>query len=211
MNCDYWITKEIPLEADSLLTVFFEKLDEDLIRIHLSNCFENGLIDKKTIEIVNKFQSYTEYNAEGTGTTILVEGRLQFVGDSTEEYKFKYTGRKIVYDRVKRNQEAIDWFLQKYGLNYGEHYEVEYYKMLPMYPEVSLDEYTLKVKASEIKKGSRHVTLLSYGGKLLSDGMPMDLVEIKMYDLNMLYCAPPLPREEFEGIVESVKKYADRG
>ena len=211
MNCDYWVTKEMPLEADSLLTVFFEKLDEDLIRIHLSNCFESGLIDKNTIEIVNRFGSYTEYDSKGTGITILVRGVLPFVGEVDGKIDFKYTGRKIVYDRVVNNQEAIEWFVRKYALNCGEHYEVEYYKTIPMYPEVTLEGDTLRIKGGEIKQGKRHVTLLSYGGKLLSEGMDMEDVEIKMYDLNILYCAPPLPKGEFEGIVESVKRYAERG
>lgn len=207
----YWLTREIPLEADSPLAVFFEKLDEELIRIHLTNCFSSGIIDSKTIEIVNHFKSYTEYNAEGTGVTILVMGRLPFIGETEGMSEFKYTGRIIVYDRIIENQEAIDWFISKYALNFGEHYDVPYERMLPLYPEVTLDGYSLKTKGGEIRKGTRHQKLLSYGGKLLSDGMDMDMVEIKMYDLNMLYCAPPLSAEEFRGIVNSVSKYVRKG
>ena len=113
-----------------------------------------------------------------------------------------------MYERIIENQEAIDWFVQKYALNAGEHYDVPYERMLPMYPEVTMDGYTLKRKGGEIKKGTRHKTLLSYGGKLLADGMDMEFVEIKMYDLNMLYCSPPLSFEDFQGIVKSVKKYS---
>lgn len=209
MTSDYWRTKEIPLEADSPLAVSFEKLDEELIRIHLSDCFENGLISARTVGIMNRFKSYTEYSADGEGVTILVLGNLPFVGEYDKPEKFEYTGRIIVYDRIIKNQEAIDWFLAEFGLNYGEGYEVPHYEQLPHYPEVVLDGYTLKARMTkEIRKGRRHKTLLSYGGTLLSEGMDMEFVEIKMYDLNMLYCVPPLQYSEFEGIVKSVKKYS---
>lgn len=207
----HWIrkmfTREMPLEEDSPLTASFEIYDVGVIGIHLTGCFENGLPRKEALDIIDRFGSRTEYDEIGSGVYILVRGELPyFEGYSGLQIETYYlTGRTIVYKEIIENQDALDWFLKQYSFflrDLQQNYNSELY-----YRDVSFDGKTLTITTPNVKRGSRHKTLLSYGGRLLSEGYPMERVETKMYDFNMLYCVPPLPFEEFLIILKSVKKY----
>lgn len=202
-----WFTREMPLEEDNPLTASFEIYDNDVIGIHLADCFSGGVLSTMAIEIINIFHSRTEYDESGNGVYILVKGELPyFNGFQGLKIKTYYlTGKTVVYNNIAKNQEAIDWFMKKYDLFLKDipctYVDKMYYK------QVSFDGHTLKISAPCVKIGSRHKSLLSYGGKLLSEGFSPESVEIKMYDFNMLYCVPPLQLDEFRGIVKSVMKY----
>lgn len=203
-----WFTRDMPLGEGTPLTASFELYDSGVIGIHLSCCFDGAMILKDALRIIVHFRTRTEYDETGKGIYILVKGELPYF-DGYEGLKidtYYLTGRTIVYEDIIENQEAIDWFFDEYGLfmrNVPDSYYSENY-----YKTVSMDGDVLKISMPTAKKGSRHTTLLSYGGRLLAEGLPMDHVEVKMYDFNMLYCVPPLQYSEFEGIVKSVKKYS---
>lgn len=205
----HWIrkmfTRDMPL--GETLTASFELYDSGVIGIHLSGCFHDGLPLNECLFIINKFGTRTEYDEMGTGVYILVRGELPyFEGFSGLQIETYYlTGRTIVYKEIIENQDAIDWLLETYRIFDGDktasYYSDRYYR------DVSFDGKTLRISTPNVKKGTRHKTLLSYGGRLLSEGLPMERVEIKMYDFNMLYCVPPLPFEEFLIILKTVEKY----
>lgn len=203
-----WFTREMPLEEDLPLTASFELYDNDVIGIHLHNCFSDGMLDETALQIINRFGSRTEYDEERSGVYILVRGELPyFDGYMGLPIKAYYlTLETIVYEKIVKNQDAIDWLMSEYPFFLAErpedHVSERYYR------QVSYEDGKVKVSTPEIKQGSRRKTLLSYGGRLLSEGYSMDHVEVKMYDFNMLYCVPPLQYSEFEGIVKSVKKYS---
>lgn len=203
-----WFSREMPLEEGSPLTASFEMYDNDVLGIHLGHCFREGMLCDEALRIINEFGSRTEYDESGNGVYILVYAEMPyFDGYMGLPIKTYYlTLETIVYDRIVRNQDALDWFFAEYGFflrdSSDEHISERYYR------QVSFSDGKLKISMPEIKKGSRHKTLLSYGGRLLSEGYDMERVEIKMYDFNVMYCVPPLPRGEFEGIVESVKRYS---
>lgn len=202
-----WFSREMPLE-ESPLTASFEMYDNGVLGIHLSNCFNGGMLCDDALRIINMFGSRTEYDESGDGVYILVYAEMPyFDGYMGLPIKTYYlTLETIVYDKIIRNQDALDWFFAEYGFflrdSSDEHISERYYR------QVSFSDGKLKISTPEVKTGSRHRTLLSYGGRLLAEGVDMEMVEIRMYDFNMLYCVPPLPFEDFQSIVESVKKYS---
>lgn len=206
-----WFTREMPLEDGNPLTASFEIYDSGVVGVHLSNCFSDGVLCPTAIKIINIFQSRTEYDESGNGVYILVKAEFPyftgFRGFQIETYYL--TGRTIVYNNISQNDEALEWMLREYDLFLkdlpDDYVDTKYYR------QVSYEEGVLRITAPKVKKGFRHKSLLSYGGKLLTEGMDFDHVEIKMYDFNMLYCAPPLSAEEFRGIVNSVSKYVRKG
>lgn len=203
-----WFTREMPLREDSPLTASFELYDVGVIGIHLQNCFNEGLPCQEALDIITRFGSRTEYNEGHTGVYILVRGELPYYdgyrGLPVKAYWL--TLETIFYTRIVENTEALEWFLREYGFfmrdTSAEHFSERYYR------QVTYNDGVLKITLPNVKQGSRHKTLLSYGGRLISEGVPEELIEVKMYDFNMLYCVPPLQYSEFQGIVESVKRYS---
>ena len=203
-----WFTRDMPLGEGTPLTASFELYDSGVIGIHLACCFDGAMILKDALRIIVHFRSRTEYDETGKGIYILVKGEMPYF-DGFEGLKidtYYLTGRTIVYDEIIENQEALEWFLNEYGFFLRDLPDT--YDDTKYYRQVTMDGDILKISTQNIKKGTRHKTLLSYGGRLLNEGYSMDHVEVKMYDFNMLYCVPPLPFDDFQGIVKSVKKYS---
>ena len=203
-----WFTREMPLEEGNPLTASFELYDSGVIGIHLHNCFDGNLLLKDALRVIVHFRSRTEYDETGKGIYILVRGEMPYFdgyqGLQIETYYL--TGKTIVYEEIIENQEALEWFLREYSFFLRDLPDM--YEDTKYYRQVTMDGDILKISSPNVKKGTRHKTLLSYGGRLLSEGYDMERVEIKMYDFNLLYCVPPLPFEDFQSIVESVKKYS---
>lgn len=203
-------SREMPLEG-SPLTASFEMYDNDVVGIHLKNCFVDGMLCDLALSIINRFKSRTVYDETYEGVYILVDGVIYIYEFFTGlPMRVDYlTPDTIVYSEIIRNQRALDWFLLEYGffmpeIPSEEGYCEEYYK------DVSIVDGKLKISTPCFKQGSRHKNLLSYGGKLISEGLDFDRLHIKMYDANLLYCVPPLPKEELDRIIESVRKYYNR-
>lgn len=203
-----WFTREMPLEEGNPLTASFELYDSGVVGIHLGSCFEGNLLRTDALRIIVHFRSRTEYDETGKGIYILVRGEMPYFdgyqGLQIETYYL--SGKTIVYEEIIENQEALEWFLKEYSFFLRDLPDM--YEDTKYYRQVTMEGDILKISAPNVKKGTRHKTLLSYGGRLLSEGYDMERVEIKMYDFNLLYCVPPLQYSEFQGIVESVKKYA---
>lgn len=202
-----WFTRDMPLEEGNPLTASFELYDSGVIGIHLACCFDHGMLLKDALRVIVHFRSRTEYDETGNGIYILVKGEMPYF-DGYEGLKIDtdyFTGRTIVYDEIIENQEALDWFLKEYGFFLRDLSSIDFPENY--YRTVTMEGDILKISIPTAKKGSRHKTLLSYGGRLLSEGLPMEQVEVKMYDFNMLYCVPPLPFSEFQNILKSVMKY----
>lgn len=206
-----WFTREMPLEDESPLTASFEIYDNGVIGIHLSNCFHDGLPSIDALEIIDRFSSRTEYDESMNGVYILIRGEMPyFDGYMGLPIKTYYlTLETINYTKIKNCQEALEWFLLEYGFfmrdTSMEHFSERYYR------QVSFEDGKLKISHPNVTKGSRHKTLLSYGGRLLAEGVSDEMVEVKMYDFNTLYCVPPLQIDDFQGIVKSVMKYRSEG
>ena len=200
-------SRELPLDG-SHLTASFEMYDNDVIGIHLMNCFDDGMLCDLALSIINRFKSRTVYDESYNGVYILLRGTIyiyEFFRGLPIRVDYM-TNKTIVYSEIVEAQEALDWFLLEYSffmpeLPSGDGYCENYYK------EVQIVDGKLKVGVPSFKEGSRHKSLLSYGGKLIAEGLDSDTITIKMHDANILYCAPPLPKEEVDAILKSVYKY----
>lgn len=200
-----WFTREMPLEGTPL-TASFELYDVGVVGIHLHNCFDDGIICTDAVWIVNRFRSRTEYDEIGSGIYILIKAEMPyFDGYQGLQIETYYLTRKtIYYEDIVPAQAELEQFLKDYRI-----FEVEpvEYVSDKYYRSVTMEGDILKISLPCVDKGSRHKTLLSYGGSLIAEGLPIDRIEVKMYDFNMLYCVPPLPFDEFQTILKSVKNY----
>ena len=203
-----WFTREMPLgEEETSLTASFEVYDNGVVGIHLHRCFINGLPCQEALDIISHFKSRTEYDEEHTGVYILVRGEMPCVdgyrGLPVKAYWL--TLETIVYTEIEDGQDGLDWMFDEYAQfltdAQSDYYSERYYR------QISYEDGKLKITLPNVKQGSRHKTLLSYGGRLLSEGVPDELIEVRMYDFNHLYCVPPLPFDDLQSIVKSVMKY----
>ena len=189
-----------------------------VIGVDLDHCFDDGVLNDKSLEVINKFKSYTEISKSGEGIHILVRGRLPFTGsnnrDGVEIYStrrfFILTGRTIVYKEVVENQEAINWLLEKHfnSENVTSDKVMRPYHDALYKNNIRLVDSKLRISAPEIKQGSRNCTLLSYGGVLKAKGYSVDKIIEKVHEMNSLRCVPPLSNAELDNIIRSITKYA---
>ena len=212
-----WETTEIPLGDQKLLTVSFTKCEDSIIQIHISKCFDKLVMNDIAIEIVNRFKSRTEYDECGTGINILCKGDLPI--SPKEPYVFPVglsvfrNEEFIVYQDIKPCQNSIDWLFDEY-LSFlltseepPEEFD-QYWKL--MYYNVTLEGTKLILKPLSIPTGKRHKELISFGKRLVDHGIPGESIPRRMYDLNLLYCVPPLPVTEMQGIIQSVVNMHNR-
>lgn len=197
---------------------------DGVIGIDLDHCFEDGLINDRSMEIIRAFNSYTEISKSGEGIHILVKGKLPFKGannrNGCEVYGtgrfFVLTGDRIYGSEIVENQEAIDWLLGKY---FSDDIPTLSADGIAYTPKPSLwktdvtisDDFHISVKHPEIKQGNRNCMLLSYGGTLIGKGLSKEEIAEKIKDMNTRKCVPPLPKDEETNIIKSVLKYYRKG
>ena len=188
-----------------------------IIGIDLDHCFEHGVLREEAMTIINRVGSYTEISKSGEGIHILVRGRLPFKGSNNrcgvEVYSsnrfFILTGNTVLYKDVIENQEAINWLIENYfkaervsGATGERPYKPSLYQR-----KIRLVDSHLSITHPKIGQGCRNMTLLSYGGHLLSKGLSADEINKKIHDLNFKCCEPPLSVDEVDTIIKSVMKY----
>lgn len=86
---------------------------------------EYGFVNKIGADIINRCKSYTEVSRSGRGFHIIIKGNIPFKGKNNsngiEIYKtaryFIMTGKTLLYRDIIRNQQAIDYILEKYFMN----------------------------------------------------------------------------------------------
>lgn len=192
-----------------------------VIGVDLDHCFDKGVLNEKSMEIINKFKSYTEISKSGEGIHILVRGKLPFTGsnnrDGVEVYStgrfFILTGRCVGYHDVIENQEAIDWLIENHFTNIKP---VEYKGVVKAF-KPSLYQTTirlvgdtrLRIERPTIKEGSRNCTLLSYAGVLRNRGLSDAQIAQKVNEMNKNKCVPPLSDDEVSLIMRSIMKYSN--
>lgn len=211
---------------DLVINGYFNNLgfvfDSDYVAIDLdSNVFDKwGLLTPFAVEIINKFRSYTEKSRSGRGIHIIVKGSLPFKGrnnhNGVEIYNsgryFIMTGNVLVHDTIISNQEAIDWFVDKffsdillksdnqkylpkiYQPEWVEPYNNGKFKTRPTYPPVC--------------SGSRNIAMTSLAGTLHSIGYNKAQILSEILIANKTACVPPLHDTELRTIVNSITRYS---
>ena len=182
---------------------------------------ESGLPTKMAVDIINRCRSYTELSRSGRGYHILLKGDLPFDGrnggQGVEIYKTKryfiMTGKRIVYDDIIANQDAIDFVVNTYC---AEAASCEKTKNGTIFPKLYSPRWNkphasgrtdLKPVYPEIAKGCRHISLVSLAGSLISAGYKGDYIYKELLRANGEACKPPLSTNEIQQIVKSVRKY----
>lgn len=192
--------------------------DNGIVGIDIDDGYdEDGVITPMAAEIIKRFGSYTEKSRSGRGFHILVYGNLPFDGKNNrsgvEVYQkgryFIMTGKTVRYTRIRQDQEAVNWLLDKYfpetlkigtGGQNPRIYNPEWVKpeggrikLRPIYPA--------------IPAGCRNICLTSLGGLMHNTGYSPEAIYSELCYANETACQPTLPEGEIESIVRSVTRY----
>lgn len=177
---------------------------------------EDGFLTRDTALIASQCQSYTEKSRSGRGVHILVKGHLPFKGKNNragvEIYQegrfFIMTGKTMVFDRIRENQEGIDYVLRNFFKEEEVRNENGFSSRIynPSYQKPG-EKISLKRKYPAILPGSRNLSLASLAGQLHTAGYPRQDILQELLRANEEACDPPLPTQEVEMIVRSITRY----
>ena len=135
--------------------------NDGLVGIDLDKVIdEQGNLDNKAKEIVERFNTYVEKSPSGRGLHIICKGKLPKGGnrkDNVEMYDvgryFTYTGDVLKDLEINECQEAIDWLFDKYIKNKDNQPTIEdVAQTIPTVPNLETDPFLLK-KMFDSKKG----------------------------------------------------------
>lgn len=189
--------------------------DNNLVGIDIDNGEDIEMLN----DIVSHCKSYTEKSKSGRGVHIFVQGKLPWKGKNNrkgvEIYQasryFITTGNVVGnYNRIMKNQEAIDYVIKKYFPE--ELREVrdnlkkeKFYK--PIFHKPSKHCICITPEYPKIPDGLRNISLTSLGGQLHSLGLSKKIIYRELLKVNKIACSPPIRTSEIENIVESVCRY----
>ena len=200
--------------------------DNGIVGIDIDTGFdESGLPTTEAMDILTRCHSYTELSRSGRGYHIFLRGTLPFDGQNNgqgiEIYKTKryfiMTGKKVLYDAVIENQEAIDYVVERFFSaspapvgktedTPGMDAPRKIYVPLWNKPDTS-GKCNLTPVYPEITPGSRHISMVSLAGSLRNAGYDNEYIYEELCRANRLACKPPLPVKELQQIMRSMKKY----
>ena len=191
---------------------------DDIVGIDIDKGFdEYGLLSDLSVDVIGAARSYTEVSRSGRGVHLFLRGTLPFSGannrNGLEIYQssrfFITTGNQILYKNVMKNQNAIDYILEKYFASEIERkenpdktgariYDAEYHvgsdgKITLSYPP--------------IPQGARNLSLTSLAGQLHTKGYTAEQILKELNRANKAACKPPLDALEVENIVKSITRY----
>lgn len=179
---------------------------------------DNGFLSDISVDIVKACQSFTEKSRSGRGIHIYVKGVLPFKGKNNgkgvEIYQegryFIVTGKKIMYEQIIENQEAIDYIINKY-FSETERNNIGIIKNLvfytPIYTKPNSNKVLLQPIYPSIPNGARNQSLTSLAGQLHSRGYSKEYIYKELLKCNSIACETPLSSKEIELIVNSITKY----
>jgi hypothetical protein len=193
-----------------------------IVGIDLDKCIgADGFLSPLACDILKRCKSYTEYSRSGKGVHIYLRGQLPFGGrnngNDVEIYQtgrfFIVTGRKLIYDEIIENQEAIDYVVNTYFPDVAEaissNVNIEaLYK--PTYHVICGEKITIKTIYQPIAQGCRNVSLTSLAGHLRNHGYTKKALLHALTEVNNKYCDSPLPKRELVTIVNSIIRYTSR-
>ena len=215
-NPDTWGTFEDVEKYINDYDLGFVFNDTDLIGIDIDKGFDStGLPSEMAIDIMNKCNSYTELSRSGRGIHILVKGQLKFKGKNNrkgvEIYQtgryFIMTGKTIGFKDIIENQEAIDYVVDTYfeeTITSGK--SDAFYS-----PQFELSSTgVVKITYPIVTEGGRNLSLLSYGGQLLSLGYSFSQLYEELCIVNEIAMNPKLTDREVQMITKNIEKYRSK-
>ena len=200
--------------------------DNGIVGIDIDTGFdESGLPTPEAMDILTRCHSYTELSRSGRGYHIFLRGQLPFDGQNNgqgiEIYKTKryfiMTGKRVLYDAVIENQEAIDYVVERFfsasPVPVGK---AENPQSVEAAPKIYCPRWNkpddsgrcdLAPVYPEITPGSRHISMVSLAGQLRSAGYGNEYIYSELLRANASACKPPLPTKELQQIVRSMRRY----
>ena len=185
---------------------------------------EFGLPTPEAMDILTRCKSYTEKSKSGRGFHIFIRGDLPFDGQNNgqgvEIYRnkryFITTGKRVCWSDIREDQEAIDYVVKTY---FGTIQSPDTEKSKPdsartptIYPPTwrkpdDKGRVCLTPNYPKIGVGSRHLCMVSLAGQLRNTGYSPEYVYQELLKANSQACDPPLPVNEIQQIVRSMRKY----
>ena len=193
--------------------------DTGLVGIDIDAGFDDdGFLSELSIDIMEHCQSYTEKSRSGRGVHILLQGNLPFKGKNNQSgveiYRssryFICTGNMLVYPKIIKNQEAIDYVVDKYFPDAPKESgksSTSQRIYSPVYRKPKNGKIILKPEYPPITPGSRNLCLTSLAGQMHNQGYTKADIFKELLHANSVACTPPLDRSEVELIVNSVTRY----
>lgn len=222
-NPETWSTYEDAIKAENC-SLGFVFSNNGIIGIDIDDGFdEMGLPTQLALDIISKCNSYTETSRSGRGFHILVKGTLTFKGKNNragvEIYRearyFIMTGNIVSdYSEIIENQEAIDYVTQTYFKEEEKAYESNTQRVSGVKVGSNIYETKLEFVGGKLRttyppvgQGGRNISMLSYAGQLIKQGMSDYDVYQEVLKCNQEACTPPLSVGEIESIVNSALRY----
>lgn len=178
----------------------------------------DGFLSETSVDIMRSCCSYTEKSRSGRGVHILIKGELPFEGknnrNGVEIYKsgryFITTGDKLVYGEIIKNQQAIDYVVEKYFPDVEKDSDKtektsRYYT--PIYYKVESGKMLIRPDYPPINKGNRNNSMVSIAGQMHTAGYSKKDIYKELLYANSVACNPPLPERDLQTIVTSITKY----
>lgn len=216
--CDFE-TAKASVENGRYDYVGFVFNDNGIVGIDIDTGYdEDGFISPLASELIEICSSYTEKSKSGRGFHILVKGDLPFKGKNNlkgiEIYKqsrfFIMTGDVVVYDKIIKNQAAIEYIIDKYfpetretnnqSTNFNRIYT-------PTWEKPTSTKVKLRPTYPPIPDGTRNISLASLAGQLHTTGYDSDVIYNELLHVNQVACVPPLDENEIRNIVNSITRY----
>lgn len=193
--------------------------DDGLVGIDVDHAFgEDGMLSTEAAEVVRACASYAEVSKSGNGIHIICRGEIPFKGRNAggwEMYRdgrwFVLTGRRIGPWGVSDGAEGIELALGRHfpdapaqgsGTGSGE------LVWEPSWPPVEGRRVPVAPRYPTVRSGARHISLVSFCGRLWTRGCPPEALSRLARRENARSLEPPLPEDEVERIVQSIRRYA---
>ena len=212
------------VEAEVYDQIGFVFADNGIVGIDIDAGFEDGLMTPLCADVMNACRSYTEKSRSGRGVHIFIKGILPFSGKNNmagvEIYQSKRffitTGKMICFDRIREDQAAVNYVLEKYfqdipqqARQAGQDREIKREGNIytPEWQKPGKGRFRVSPAYPEIKKGNRNLSMLSIAGSLWSKGYSLKDLYRELCRINQSTCKPPLSERELQSICSSISKY----
>lgn len=181
---------------------------------------EFDLMSTTASDIIKHCKSYTEESKSGRGYHIIIKGDLPFNGKNNQKgveiYKTKrffiMTGKTIIFKDIIKNQDAIDYVVDKYFKETERNNSDDSFNHFKIYTPkwencIKGKKILLEPEYPKIKNGCRNISLTSLAGSMHITGYEKSQIYQKLLYVNDVACIPKLPITEIQNICDSICKY----
>lgn len=192
--------------------------DDGFVGIDIDGAFgEDGMPTDEAVEAITACRSYTEVSKSGRGIHIVCGGKLPFKGRNNHEgweiYRdgryFVLTGRTVCHGEVREAQEGIDLVLREHFADMPREGRGDRGPVIwePRWEPRGDGRVAVEPAWPDATPGSRHLSMVSYLGRLRGQGCPEDQMLSLALRQNERHVSPPMPEREVAQIVRSVTRY----